>query len=46
VAIENVHHFETLAMKTRTRVLEKKAKPPILDSNPKLTLPITTGLAV
>ena len=33
VAVENINHFKTLAVKTRTSVLEQKAKPPILDSN-------------
>jgi hypothetical protein len=46
VAIENINHFKSLAVKTRTSVLEKKAKPPILDSNPELTLPIATGLRI
>jgi len=46
VAIENINHFKTLAMKMRTSVLEKKAKPPILDSNSELTLSITTGLHI
>jgi hypothetical protein len=46
VAIENINHFKTLVVETQTSVLEKKAKPPILDSNAELTLPITTGLRI
>jgi hypothetical protein len=46
VAIENINHFKTLAVKTRTSVLEQKAKPPILDSNVELSLPITTGFSI
>jgi hypothetical protein len=46
VAIENINHFKTLAVKTRTSVLEQKAKPPILDSNAELSLPITTGFSI
>jgi len=46
VAIENISHFKTLAVKTQTSVLEKKAKPPTLDSNSELTLPKTTSLRI
>jgi hypothetical protein len=46
VAIEHVNHLEAFAMKTGSSVVKKKAEPPILESNSKLTLPITTGLSV
>ncbi len=46
MAIEEINHFKTLVVETRTSVLEKKAKPPILDSNAELTFPVTTGLRI
>jgi hypothetical protein len=46
VAIEHVNHLEAFAMKTGSSVVKKKTEPPILESNSKLTLPITTGLSI
>jgi hypothetical protein len=46
VAIEHVNHLEAFAMKTGSSVVKKKVEPPILESNLKLTLPITTGFSV
>lgn len=46
VAIEHINHLEAFAMKTGSSVVKKKAEPPILESNSKLTLQITTGLSV
>ena len=44
--IEDINHLKSLAMISRTRVVKEKAQPPILDSNPKLTLPIATSICI
>ena len=46
VSIEHVNHLKAFAMKTGSSVVKKKVKPPILESNSKLTLPIATGLSI
>ena len=46
VPVKRVNHLEAFAMKTGSSVVKKKAEPPILESNLKLTLPITTGFSV
>ncbi len=46
VAIEDIQHFKTFPVETGPSVLEEKTKLPIPNSNPKLTLPIGTGLGV
>ena len=46
VAIEHVNNLEAFAMKMGSSVVKKKTEPPILESNSKLTLLITTGLSV
>ena len=45
VAIEDIQHFKTFPVETGPSVLEQKAKPPIPNSNPTLTLPIARIIA-
>ena len=46
VAIEDINHLKTFPMEAQSSVLKQKAKPPIPNSNPKLTLSIATGLSI
>jgi hypothetical protein len=44
VAIEDINHLRTFSVEAQTSVLKQKTKPPIPNNNPKLTLPIATGV--